>query len=178
MLKKHSDLQLGFNGERAVGEELNAVIRKGGYVFHDFPADPTWNIDHIAVTSAGVFMIETKTRRKRKGKAGEKDYEVVFDGQALKFPHGTDSHGLQQAKDNARWLSHWLGKAVGERVPVLPILTLPGWWVVRKANNDVKVLNPKEIQSVICADAHRALSDQMIQRIVHQLDQKCRDVSF
>jgi hypothetical protein len=178
LIKRRSDYDLGFKGERLVGEELNEVIRGGGYVFHDFPADPKWNIDHVVVTSAGVFSIETKTRRKRRAAPGKKDHEVVYDGQTLIFPNFSDSHGLQQAKDNARWLSQWLSKAVGDRVSVTPMLTLPGWWVVRKSNDGVRVLNPKEIRTAVKSNGSQALSDQMIQRIVHQLDQKCRDVEF
>lgn len=45
---------LGYYGERTVGEELNQLLREGCYVFHDFPADPNWNIDHIIVAPSGV----------------------------------------------------------------------------------------------------------------------------
>lgn len=60
-----SDCRLGFHGERAVAEELNQLMAEGCRVFHDLPMEPYGNIDHVIVSMAGVFAVETKTRRKR-----------------------------------------------------------------------------------------------------------------
>jgi hypothetical protein len=177
--KERSNHLLGFNGERAVGEELNKLMLDGCHVFHDFPADPKWNIDHVVVAPSGVYSIETKTRRKEKAPQGKREHEIVFDGVTLHFPHGSDRHGLDQAKANARWLGQFLSAAIGERVSVRPILTFPGWWIESRVHGDnIKVLNPKQIRAVIHADGPPALTAQQIKRIVHQLDQKCRDVEF
>ena len=63
--------RLGFDGERYVAAELAPLIAKGFRVFHDFQVDfhpggeaTRYNIDHIAVGPTGVFVIETKARRK------------------------------------------------------------------------------------------------------------------
>ena len=178
-LTERTNYQLGFDGERFVGELLNQLMLEGCHVFHDFPADKKWNIDHIIVAPTGVFVVETKTLRKQDAPPGKRDNTIVYDGAQLEFPHETHDWGLQQAKDNARWLSTWLGSATGEKVFVRPILTFPGWWVEsRSTTDDIKVVNPKQIPSIIfsCRDS---LSGTGSKRIVHQLDQKVsRDVEF
>src|SRR6185503_12941995 len=62
---KLSDYRLGLSGERLVSQYLQALARDGCYVFHDLAPSKTWNIDHIVVAPGIVFVIETKTRRKR-----------------------------------------------------------------------------------------------------------------
>ncbi len=74
------NLRLGYDGERYVAAELNGLMRAGWRVYHDFIVDDkpggeetNFNIDHIAVSERGVFVLETKAIRKplqglRKGK--------------------------------------------------------------------------------------------------------------
>lgn len=66
-LLKHLNLrrsyQLGYEGEIAVGQELNQLMLDGYRVYHDFPGDK-FNIDHIVVGPPGVFAVETKARSK------------------------------------------------------------------------------------------------------------------
>jgi hypothetical protein len=169
---------LGYLGERAVGEELNQLLRDGCHVFHDYPGGPNWNIDHIVVAPSGVYAIETKTRRKRRTRTGQRDYELIFDGKNLRFPHCTDTFGLEQARRNAADLSVQLTKSTGETVKAKPILTFPGWLVTLKGKGDVHVLNPKQIRQVVLNNNGPTLSPAQIQRIIHQLDQKCRDVEL
>ncbi len=86
---------LGYFGEREVGEKLAPLIRRGFHVFHDVPAEAggrKFNIDHVVIGQTGAFVIETKTRRKRKTglKEGRKAHEVIFDGGKLLWPTGDD----------------------------------------------------------------------------------------
>jgi hypothetical protein len=60
----------------------------------------------------------------------------------------------------------------------LPVVTIPGWYVERKSLNGVLVLNPKEVKPHIGSKKEVVLSDSMIKRICHQLEQKCRDVDL
>lgn len=171
--------RLGFHGERAVAEELNQLLRDNCRVFHDVPMEPYGNIDHVVVAPSGVFAVETKTRRKANAQAGKKSHEVVFDGEALQFPNGrSDTEGLEQAQQQANRLRAFLTKAVGEAVPVAPILTLPGWFVSSRVPGKIKVLNPKGIKHVVLSSGAQKISPQLVERIAHQLDQKCRDVDF
>ncbi len=172
--KERRKLCLAHDGEVAVAQELTPLMLEGYTVFHDFPAEK-FNIDHIVVGRAGVFAIETKARTKRSAGNGGKDVEVVYDGKSLRFPFHTETDPIRQARDQAAWLSKWLSSAVGERVKATPILTLPGWYVKRVKYDDVPVLNNSEIQFHI-AKKKEEIPKEMIARILHQLDQRCRDV--
>ena len=165
---KIGNYRLGFEGERAVGQELNQALSFGCKVFHDVQFDG-YNIDHVIVAASGVYAVETKTRRKGHEKNA---HRVRYDGQKLIFPEWEDDYGLEQALRNAKSLSVWLSKAVGESLWVEPILTLPGWLVDRLAKGKVNVLNPKEIVGFISRNSQSTLSPQLILRISHQLEQK------
>ena len=176
-MRRHCNL--GFHGERAVAEELNQLLRHGCAVFHDVPMDPYGNIDHVVVAPAGVFAIETKTRTKATPAKGGPDHHAVFDGEAVIFPNARDTAMIAQAKMQAKHLAQWLTKAVAEPVPVRPILTLPGWFVTSKAKpNGIFVLNQRLIGKVALDSREPKLTFQLIQRISHQLEQRCRDVEL
>ncbi|MGD9334283.1 MAG: nuclease-related domain-containing protein [Desulfobacterales bacterium] len=178
-LLKHLNLrrsyQLGYEGEIAVGQELNQLMRYGYHVYHDFPAGK-FNIDHIVVGPPGVFAIETKARSKPTSKDRKADAKVKYDGKCIKFPHDTDVQSIEQARRQAEWLSKWLRSAVGEAVGVRPVVALPGWFVERTASGGISVINPKNFRSIAKPIEVNILSESMISRIVHQLEQKCRDV--
>ena len=53
---------------------------------------------------------------------------------------------------------------------------LPGWFVERVASDGIPVINPKQFRSITKPVAGNILSGSMISRIVHQLEQKCRNV--
>jgi hypothetical protein len=171
--KLRSDYQLGFDGERFVGEELSRLIALKYEIYHDVPFDG-FNIDHVLVGPGGVFIVETKARRKPVNEDGKEEYRVTFDGKLLHWPWGSDRFGIDQAKDNARTLSTWLSSAVGEGVWVTPILAFPGWMVERTVlSNDIHVLNPKQIKNT-WASLPQILTASKIIQICHQLNQKCR----
>lgn len=165
--------RLGFAGERVVGEALNQLLVDGFRVFHDLPFDG-FNIDHVIVGPAGVFAVETKTRRKRSDMKGPEKARVIFNGQSLEYPWGgQETHGVEQAARNAETLSKWLTKATGEATPVNAMLVLPGWFVVCQKAGSVIVLNEKQISYSFPASRF-PLSADRIQRIVHQLTERCR----
>jgi uncharacterized membrane protein len=165
---KIRNYRLGFEGERAVGQEINQALSFGCKVYHDIQFEG-YNIDHVIIAPSGVYAVETKTRRKGHEKNA---HRVKYDGEKLIFPEWEDDYGLEQAQRNAKSLSVWLSKAVGESLWVEPILTLPGWLVDRLAKGKVNVLNPKEIVGFISRNSHIALSPQLIQRISHQIEQR------
>jgi len=172
------DYKLGLLGERVVAEELNQLMLDGCRVFHDFPAGRIGNIDHIVVAPSGVYVIETKTWRKR-GKANAKDYELTFDGSKLLFPHRVETDALDQARDLAARLSEKLTAATAESVKVNPIVTFPGWMIKRTGRGDVNVLNPAEIrEAIIWPDKAPVLSAAQTQRVVSHIEDKCRDVEL
>lgn len=174
-LRERADYQLGFDGERFVGEELNRLVAHEFEVYHDVQFDG-FNIDHVLLGPQGLFSVETKTRRKPLTQYGAKQFRVNFDGVSLHWPWGRDEYGVRQAIENARTLSKWLSGATGDSVAVTPILTLPGWMVentIDPRQAKVQVLNPKQIVA-FCTSRPEQLSPTQIQRLRYQLDQRCK----
>ena len=175
LLNERAIKRLGYDGERAVGQELNLLMLDGYHVYHDFPAEK-FNIDHVVVGSPGVFAIETKARSKSRAKGGADAYKVIYDGKTMRFPDYEDRAALEQSMRQAKWLRRWLSSAVGDPVTVHPIVALPGWFVERTSPNGIPVLNPKLIKPFLAGQKKDVLSEQMIRRIIHQLEQKCRNI--
>jgi hypothetical protein len=171
-----ANYQLGLDAELAVGRELNLIMREGFYVFHDFPEEHN-NIDHVVVGPSGVFAVETKGRSKPDKGRGVLDAKVIYDGETLCFPDkANEIAAIQQARKQASTLSKWLSSAVGESVKVRSALALPGWFIERKKPDDLILLYGKSDNYARSLKGPEILSENMIKRIVHQLDTKCRDV--
>jgi hypothetical protein len=175
LFNRRTKLRVGYEAERSAGQELNQLMLDGHYVYHDFPASK-FNIDHIIVGRQGVLAVETKGRSKKMSGRRKEDAEVTYDGKQLKFPFHTEKNPLEEAKDHARSLSKWLSSATGEPVQVTPVLTIPGWFIKRTSPDGIAVLNPGEFHKFLGAKKQTALTDAQIKRIIHQLDQRCRDV--
>ncbi len=177
LISKRRRYRLGYDGEVAVGQVLNLLMLDGYHVYHDLDADK-FNIDHVVVGPVGVFAVETKARSKPISKNPSRDAIVEYDGRTLRFPTQVETKPLEQAKRQAEWLSQWLSSATGEPVAAVPVLALPGWYVRRTSTNGFPVINPKQMKSLLKHHRGNALEDKQIPRIVHQLDQRCRNVKF
>lgn len=169
------DFQNGLEAEIAMGQELDQLMRDGAVVFHDFPAEG-FNIDHVVLTRGGVYAVETKGRMKPDKGGGKKDATVEFNGEALSFPNWRDIQALEQARRQAKWLAKWTSSAIGEPVGVRPVVALPGWWVERTGRSDVTVISGREAPALLRGWQAVPFSDQLMTRIAHQLEQRCRDV--
>lgn len=178
-----SNRYLGYFGERVAGEHLEPLKAQGWRVFHDVPGTNNghaFNLDHVVIGPNGIFVVETKTRRKGDARPGFDDHKVYFDGNALVWPWGEDNHGLEQAERNAAWLADTLLAETGEALPVTPILTLPGWWVEMKPSREsrqCRVANPKALAKFI-PSGPSFLSPPQIAAISAKLEARCRDVAF
>jgi hypothetical protein len=175
LFKERRNLRLGYEGEIAVGQELNQLMLEGKHVYHDFPADK-FNIDHIVVGRSGIFAVETKARSKSTTNNRREDATVEYNGKMLMFPNGDDFKIIEQAERQSSWLSQWISSATGDQVAARAIVALPGWFVKRTSADGISVVNPKQFPSLFKHIKPRTLTDEMITRIVHQLEQKCRDV--
>ena len=177
--KKAQNIRLGISGEQAVAEALSEAADSGFRSFHDLPAEENWNIDHVAVGTRGVFLIETKARRRRASRNGQPVHEVAFDGEFLQFPFGRDAKPIEQAKRNAKWLSNFLQKKTGNPVWVEPLVVLPGWFVQNSEKGDfpVKVMNTTFLLGFLRRQPEK-LEPAQVRRIITALDEKCRDVEF
>ncbi len=176
------DCNLGFLGERAVGEELNTLLADGWKVFHDVELDEhsgqeTFNVDHVVVGPGGLFAIETKTRRKRVLKPDQAPNIVVFDGTALEYPWGREDFGIRDARERSQHLSQWLSKSLQTVCSFRPVLALPGWFVKRTGKSDLYVVSGRELGQLFDGLNKRPVMDPVtVKAICALLDQKCRDV--
>lgn len=171
-----ANLKAGFDAELVVGQELDQLTHQGAVAFHDIPAE-AFNIDHVAISRVGAFAVETKGFTKPKQGRGKADAAVVFDGEVLKFPTWATKVPLEQAERQAAWLTQWLTSATGFSVHVLPVLALPGWFVERTGRGSVRVFSGKQLAGLLRSRGAQALSAQDVQRITHQIEQRCRTVA-
>lgn len=170
------NLKAGLDAELAAGQELDQLMRHGAVVFHDVPA-PDFNIDHVVVSAEGVFAVETKGYTKSTRERGKAAATVEFDGSVLRFPTWATRDPLEQAQRQAAWLQKWLANAVGSPIRVLPVVALPGWFVKRTGRGEVRVFSGKELCGLLKARGAQTLSAQDVQRVAHQLEQRCRTVT-
>lgn len=172
-------IRLGFEGERHVGEALNQLMLVGYRVFHDFlitdKPRSIRNIDHIAIGPNGVFAVETKTPRKVKAEDGA---TVTILDNALQYPWGVDRRDLEQAQEEAKWLSEWLSKMSPQSVSVGSILVLPGWFIDRRARSPVTVLSGSEVAPNIPKLNGTATSDSEIRRLAAMIEDRNRSIEY
>ena len=173
------DIRLGLRGEQAVAEALNEAADNGSRSFHDLQTDKVGNIDHVAIGARGVFLVETKARRRRASRNAQAEHEVIYDGEFLQFPFYRDSMPIEQAKINAKWLSNFLEKKTGEPVWVEPPVVLPGRYVTfsGKENFPVKAMNANYLVGYLRGQGQK-IAPAQVRRIITALDEKCRDVEF
>ena len=145
--KTLAHLKQGRDGERAVGQFLEDLRRKGFYIFHDL-IGKDFNLDHVIVGPKGVFTIETKTISKpKRGNA-----VVRYDGEQLTI-NGCipDRNPVVQAKAQAHWLKELLAEG-NVSASIRPVVVYPGWYVESDsvaAKAPVWVLNPKALPTYI-----------------------------
>ena len=131
-IKEYRPLKEGLKGERFMGDHLDTLRETGCKVFHDFVGE-YGNVDHIVVSSKGIFAIETKTMRK----PNDKDETLTYDGEEICFK----SSGIKipmppfkQANSEARDIKNFLKANTGEDFSVQPIVVYPGWFVKPSTN--------------------------------------------
>ncbi|MCF7981562.1 MAG: NERD domain-containing protein, partial [Pseudomonadales bacterium] len=136
------NLRLALDGEVYTGQELNFLMREGAYVYHDIPYQ-YGNIDHIIVSTGGVFTVETKAVRKPGDAEGKRQSDVVYKEDKLFFPQFVTDGPLKQAQRHADYVHKFLKEKTGYEVLVTPVIAIPGWFVRRQTKNDLLVINPK-----------------------------------
>jgi hypothetical protein len=117
-------LKLGLAGERAVGQFLEGLRVGGARILHDIQGDD-FNVDHVVISSRGIYCIETKTIRKRRP-----DAVVNYDGKrVLVDGMAPDRDPIKQVTAAAKWLSTQIADSTGKRFWVRPVVVYPGWFV-------------------------------------------------
>jgi hypothetical protein len=180
-LRDRGERYLSYFGERVVAECLEPMKSRGWRIFYDVPCETgreKFNIDHVAVGPGGVFAVETRTQRRNGAREGRDDYKVFFDGEQLNWPWGEDQDGTDEAIKSAQWLQQWLEKTTGQKIGVVPVLALPGWYVEAKARAAVQVLNPAWLPDLLTTGAEVVLNEKQVELCIRQLEQRSRDVAY
>jgi hypothetical protein len=171
--------QFGLRGEQAVAEALaDRTIAAAGYTsFHDVPGDGTWNIDHLVIGPGGIFVLETKTRSRRKPLWDQPDQKVYYDGQRLLFPWCEDGRVVGQVQRNVDWVRQFVAGFAPNNVTVQPVIVVPGWFVETQGAYPVHAMNAEYLKKYIAKSKPRFTEDEL-QGVVRRLDERCRDLEF
>ena len=177
-LREARQYQAGLRGEQAVAEALASPdVTRAGYVsFHDVPGDGDWNIDHIAVGPGGVVVLETKARAKRRSINHLKDHEVEFDGRILQFPWGYDDKVVAQVERNAQWVRRFVDGFAPKDLPILPVIVVPGWFVLTRGDFPVKAMNPRYLANSFIPKLKPRLTADQLKGVIRRLDERCRTI--
>lgn len=195
LLKLRKELlnyRLGFDGERHVAAELTPLIAKGYHIYHDFVFDmhpggeeTNFNIDHIAIGSEGVFIIETKAKRKSlKAPANElQPHELAVEGTSredtvLRFPNGSiDEKPVKQALRQADQFRRWLNMPKITEMEVRPIVVFPGWMIKSDKWQKLGIQSASKIANRLPdLGRGRRLHSHEIEAISARIEDKCRNI--
>lgn len=172
--KQRNRLRIGYECEVAVGQSLQKLSKYGFNIFHDFPAQKNFNIDHIAVGPQGIFAVETKGRAKFK-KTENENWKLSFDGEKLHFPGWTETKPVSQTIRQAKWLQKWIEQSTGDKHYVTPVLAIPGWYINTSAKpKELKISNGKNFDFL--TKNKIVLTEKQITVISFQIEKMCRTI--
>jgi hypothetical protein len=138
-------LRQGRDGERAVGQFLERLREDGAKVFHDIPGEG-FNLDHVVISTHGIYAIETKTWSKPWPEA-----KVVVEGDSLNVAGEVpDRNPMAQVAAAAHWLEKLLKESTDRRFLVRGVVAFPGWYVEQpEPRGNVWVVEPKMLPGLI-----------------------------
>jgi hypothetical protein len=169
--KRYRALRLGRDGERAVGQTLDALKRKGYRIFHDLLGEG-FNLDHVIVSEHGVFSVETKTYSKpAKGAC-----KIVYNGDGISInDYKPDKKIIIQVLAQKNWLEKHIATITGLKVSVKPVVVFPGWYIESHQNNkdDVWVLEPKALPTYI-ENSPKLISEDNVRLLSNHLSRYIR----
>lgn len=170
--KRIKAMRQGSEGEKAVAELLNFFREAKMRVFHDVTGD-NFNLDHVVVSTRGIYLVETKTYSKpAKGKA-----EITFNGKTI-FKNGQSIGDdiLIQVTAGSKWLSDLIEELTAKKFTVQPAVVFPGWYVkmTNQYKSDIWVVNPKNLGGFI-NKKKEILSEEDVKFISNHLGRYIRD---
>ena len=153
----------GLEGERFVGETLNRLNSESTFVFHDIPGNH-FNVDHIIVSTRGIFAIETKHFNREKGKDffydGSMIYRVMKNGKKFPCPEL-----LPQIDGEARFIQQEIERRAEIKLPVIKVGILIGAYITCSENfKDYWLLN--DVAFVKIFNQQREMFDDSVAKLV------------
>ena len=162
-------LKQGRDGEKVVGEYLEKLREDGCIVFHDIVGDK-FNLDHVVLSTKGIFVIETKTYSKPKGT----DPKIHYDGTHLNIDSiGNKDDVLIQVEAESNWLKEILKESTGKDFNIKPVVLFPGWFIESENKFKTWVLNPKAFPAFI-QNQKEILNDTDVQLTAYHLSRYIR----
>lgn len=151
-LKNFRSYKLGRDGERSVAQFLSIVARQVSkedtnmHIFHDLVNDKkAFNIDHVVVSKKGIFIFETKTYRKSKGKN-----IIRSDGNYLyKNNHRITNDIPLQIKGQSKWLQSQLYQKSGKKYQIIPAIIFVGWFVEGEKIDGIYISSAKNLHNIL-----------------------------
>ena len=145
---KIKQLKQGRDGERIVAEQLDVLREKGYRILHDIVGE-NFNIDHVIISTKGIFLIETKTY----SKPNDMDAQIRFDGSNITVDGLKPTNNpVVQSTALANWLRDLLRESTGKEFLVKPVIVFPGWFInstEEGKKSNCWVLNPKALPQYI-----------------------------
>lgn len=169
------NLRLGLDGEVYTGQELNLLMREGAYVYHDIPY-AYGNIDHVIVSTGGIFVVETKAVRKPSSSDGKRQSKVSYENGKLHFPNFSTEYPIKQARRHSEYMRAFLKRKTGMDIPVTPVVALPGWFVTSNEKNGLLVVNPKRGKALIKFVKQQNVSNSAAGSLAELIDEFARSV--
>ena len=122
LIKHMRNCYKGMEGERLVGEMLNMMSNDSVRVFHDVCGD-CFNVDHLIISTRGIFTIETKHYDRKKGyKFLYQDGKLLFNGRQCKTI-------LNQMDGEASFISEKLESLCGRVYPIQKVAVIIGAYI-------------------------------------------------
>ena len=170
--KEIKNIKLGREGERAVGEYLDLLREKGYKIFHDIIGE-NFNIDHVIISTKGIFSIETKTF----SKPNNNDAKIRFDGKNITVEGlNIKKNPITQASASSTWLTELLKASTGKNFTVKPVVVFPGWYIETTEEgkqSNCWVLNPKALPKYI-DNENQSISEEAVSLTSYHLSRYVR----
>lgn len=172
LIKHIRNCYKGMEGERLVGEMLNKLSNDSVRVFHDV-CGSEFNVDHLIVSTRGIFTIETKHYDRKKG------YNFLFQDGKLLFNGRQCRTLLNQMDGEASFIREKLDELCGRVYPIQKVAIIIGayidnpqsdfsnYWILNENSFPKFFNNSKEVLSI---DEVRLISTQLTEWLKVSVD--------
>jgi hypothetical protein len=145
-VNKVKPLKMGRDGEIAMSQYLHSIARESSnvYIFNDIVnSEKKYNIDHVVLSNNGIFIIDTKTYAKERGKTNTimiKNNKLYKNNYPIELP---------AINGQAKWLQNRIEKELNKKYKITKIVAYIGWFTVGSKIDDIFITNAKNIKYIL-----------------------------
>jgi hypothetical protein len=163
---RYAVVKAGYEAKLVTAQELARHVAPGDFICHEFCINGLW-IDHILVSSKGIFAVQTHPKAEAEPRDPEGGLLVTYDGRQLLFPQqDDDDEVVEHARDTAEQMSTWLSEALNNPVAIRAIVSVPGWTVKRTSAQGISVVNPGQFGALFQHITPWSLSSAEIDAVI------------